>query len=96
MLSKETYLGDLYDIGYDKPETHVIAKGDTLFYAFYDKEWKGPIPLRGLKENGSYRAVDYVNRKEIATVAGDHPVIDAAFNGYLLLAVFPVRAEPEQ
>jgi hypothetical protein len=40
--------------------------------------------------------VDYVNRKEIATVAGDHPVIDAAFNGYLLLAVFPVRAEPEQ
>jgi alpha-galactosidase len=96
MLSKETYLGDLYDIGYDKPETHVIAKGDTLFYAFYDKEWKGSIPLRGLKENGSYRAVDYVNRKEIATVAGDHPVIDAAFNGYLLLAVFPVRAEPEQ
>jgi alpha-galactosidase len=96
MLSKGTYLGDLYDIGYDKPETHVIAKGDTLFYAFYDKEWEGPIPLRGLKQHTAYRALDYVNRKEIASFAADHPVIGAAFNGYLLLAVFPVRAEPEQ
>jgi len=48
MLSKEKYLGSLYDIGFDKPEAHVIQKGDTLYYAFYAKDWKGKIELRGL------------------------------------------------
>ena len=66
MLSKEEYKGGLYDIGYDKPETHVIAKGDTLFYAFYDEKWIGEIALRGLDEATSYVALDYFNNEEIS------------------------------
>lgn len=50
MLSTGKYLGNLYDIGYDKPEAHVIQKNDTLFYAFYNEDWKGIIELRGLTE----------------------------------------------
>ena len=34
MLSKGLYRGDLYDLGYDYPETHCIQKGDTTYYAF--------------------------------------------------------------
>ena len=90
MLSRETYLGDLYDIGYDKPETHVISKGDTLFYAFYDKEWNGSIVLRGLDEKTDYTAFDYVNKTEVGVVSGSSPVIETAFNGYLLMAVYPI------
>ncbi len=89
MLSKEEYLGSLYDIGYDRPETHVIAKGDTLFYAFYDKNWTGSIELKGLKESLDYQAIDYVNKEELSTFGGNDPVIEATFKGSLLLSVYP-------
>lgn len=88
MLSKEEYLGTLYDIGYDKPETHVISKSDTLFYAFYSKVWDGPIELRGLEKGINYIAYDYVNNKKIAEFNGDSPQIKAAFEDYLLIEVY--------
>jgi alpha-galactosidase len=96
MLSKETYLGWLYDIGYDIPETHVIAKGDTLFYAFYHKDWNGAIELRGLDETRGYRALDYVNNRIIASFQGNEPVMEAVFKEYLLVAVFPEPPVIEQ
>jgi alpha-galactosidase len=34
MLSRGEYL-NLYDLVYDVPETHVVRKGKTLYYAFY-------------------------------------------------------------
>lgn len=48
MLSKGTYWGNLYDIGYDYPETHCIQKDDAIYYAFYNSSFKGTIKLRGL------------------------------------------------
>ncbi|MFO7671502.1 MAG: alpha-galactosidase [Bacteroidales bacterium] len=91
MLSREEYLGALYDIGYDRPETHVIAKGDTLFYAFFDEKWTGSITLRGLNETIDYQAVDYVNKEEIAIFGGNDPIIEATFSDYLLLSVYPFK-----
>ena len=90
MLCKETYLGGLYDIGYDKPETHVISKGDTLFYAFYAKEWNGKIEFRGLK-NIQYKVRDYVNNVDIGTVSPDNPAIETSFTRNLLVEAFPVN-----
>ncbi len=37
-LSRGQYL-NLYDIGFDYPETHVIKKGNTFYYAFYTHPW---------------------------------------------------------
>lgn len=88
MLSREEYLGDVYDIGYDKPETHLIAKGDTLHYAFYADNWTGDIELRGMKE-GSYIVRDYFNGKELGEVNGSNGKINAAFSDFLLLEVYP-------
>ena len=34
-LPRGTYRGELYDIGFDKPETHVVEKDGRLYYAFY-------------------------------------------------------------
>lgn len=88
MLCKETYLGGLYDIGYDLPEAHVISKGDTLFYAFYAKEWNGSVELRGLK-SGKYVVRDYVNNVDLGSVTAENPVLKTNFTRNLLVEAYP-------
>jgi alpha-galactosidase len=88
MLSRGQYLGQLYDIGFDLPETHVIRKDQTLYYAFFAKHWKGPVELRGL-EDRKYRVVDYVNGTSLGTVAGRDARLAVAFDKHLLLEVQP-------
>lgn len=89
-LSKGCYRGDLYDIGYDKPEAHVIQKNGTLYYAFYADSWKGEIELRGLS-GAKYNIVDYVNDKQISTVEGLNPKINFSFEKYLLIKAVPIN-----
>jgi alpha-galactosidase len=88
MLSRGEYLGDLYDIGFDRPEAHVIRKGQELYYAFFAPKWSGPIELRGL-EGRAYRVVDYVNNKDLGKVHGPTARIAAEFNQHLLLEAQP-------
>jgi alpha-galactosidase len=88
MLPAGDYLGGLYDIGYDKPETHVIRKADTLFYAFYAKNWKGQVELRGLG-NGTYSVKDYVNGVDYGKVSGNNTHLPVEFDRSLLLQVVP-------
>jgi alpha-galactosidase len=88
MLSKANYLGELYDLGYDKPESHVIQKGDTLYYAFYAGEWNGAIQLKGLSK-ARYKVLDYFNQKEYGPITPDKPVIDASFQKFLLIMAYP-------
>jgi alpha-galactosidase len=45
-LSEGEYLGELYDIGFDRPEAHAIRKGDALYYAFYADRFGGRVELR--------------------------------------------------
>ncbi len=90
MLSTGSYRGDLYDIGYDKPETHVIEKNNTMYFSFYADSWKGDIQLRGLQE-GKYKIVDYVNNNVIATVESSNPVINCSFEKYLLVKAVPIK-----
>jgi len=91
MLPAGIYLGGLYDIGYDKPEGHVINKGDTNFYAFYNPSWTGKIELRGLDRDKKYQVFDYVNSVDMGTIEGGNPAIDAKFNQFLLLEVYPEK-----
>jgi alpha-galactosidase len=88
MLSKGQYLGQLYDIGFDMPETHVISKDQTMYYAFFAKKWKGPVDLRGL-EDRNYSVVDYVRGKSLGTVSGHSAHLPVEFEGNLLLEVRP-------
>jgi alpha-galactosidase len=88
MLSQGQYLGQLYDIGFDVPETHVIRKQQSLYYAFYAKQWKGPVELRGL-EGRTYDVVDYVNGTKLGTVSGPNGRLTVAFEKHLLLEVRP-------
>lgn len=90
MLSTGYYRGELYDIGYDKPEAHVIEKNGTLYYSFYADSWKGDIQLRGLTE-GKYKIIDYVNNNVIATVESSNPVFNCSFEKYLLIKAIPIK-----
>jgi alpha-galactosidase len=88
MLSRGQYLGQLYDIGFDVPETHVIRKDQSMYYAFFARQWKGSVELRGL-EDRNYNVVDYVSGKSLGTVSGPMAHLPVAFDGSLLVEVRP-------
>jgi len=88
MLSRGQYLGQLYDIGFDVPETHVIRKDQTLYYAFFAKHWKGPVQLRGLQDR-NYTVLDYVNGTNFGTLSGHNAQLPVEFDKHLLLEVRP-------
>lgn len=85
MLSKGVYRGDLYDIGYDYPETHCIQKNDTMYYAFYNADFNGTVELRGLKSDKKYNVVDYFNNKTLGEVNSNQSTIKVNFKQFLVL-----------
>jgi alpha-galactosidase len=89
-LSQGEYLGGLYDIGYDIPETHVIRKADTLFYAFYAPEWNGAIQIKGLPEK-TYQITDYENQREMGVLKPGETQLNVAFKGHLMLMAYPAK-----
>jgi alpha-galactosidase len=88
-LPRGTYRGELYDIGFDKPETHVVEKGGRYYYAFYGRKFDGPVSLRGLA-SARYRVRDYFNDRELGEVMGSRAVLPIAFDRSLLLEAIPV------
>jgi alpha-galactosidase len=88
MLSRGEYLGDLYDIGFDLPETHAIRKGGSMYYAFFAPKWDGKITLRGLSAQ-SYRITDYESGKDLGMVRGPAATLDVKFEKHLLLEAKP-------
>ncbi len=92
-LSHATYL-NLYDIAFDRPEAHVLRKGDKLYYAFFtrqpEEDFTGPVEFRGLSAAGLYRVYDYYHARDLGMIRGYSPRLPAAFRGFLLLEVTPV------
>jgi alpha-galactosidase len=77
---------NLYDIAYDLPETHVIRKGTTLYYAFFaDNGYNGRVTLRGLKPGRDYDVVDTIEGVKLGTVPGASPVLMITVRPSLLL-----------
>jgi alpha-galactosidase len=87
-LAEGEYRGDLYDIGFDRPEAHAIAKGDHLFYAFFASHFEGAIELRGL-EARAYRVHDYESDRDLGRVTGPVARLDVLFAKHLLLEAIP-------
>jgi alpha-galactosidase len=84
LLPKGDYRGELYDIGFDKPETHVVERSGRLYYAFYARTWSGPVTLRGLA-GGRYRLRDYFNGRELGEVQAPGATLPLTFERFLLL-----------
>lgn len=83
-LSDGSYRGELYDIAFDKPETHVVEKNGVMHYAFYAPTWDGPVTLRGLGP-GVWRIRDYVNGRDLGRVDAAKPTLALSFREHLLI-----------
>ncbi|HEX2518703.1 MAG TPA: glycoside hydrolase family 36 protein [Castellaniella sp.] len=89
MLPKGEYLGTLYDIGFDKPEAHAIAKDGAMYYAFYADEFKGKVELRGLGA-GRYKVRDLFNEVDLGEVEATAANLPVAFRHFVLLQATPL------
>jgi alpha-galactosidase len=92
MLPTGNYLGGLYDIGFDRPEGHVVAKDGALHYAFFADRWNGSIALRGLGA-GRYALTDSFTGKSLGTASRDKPTIATSFERFLLVAATPLAGK---
>jgi len=88
-LSEGEYAGELYDIGFDRPESHAVRKGGAVYYAFYAVRYDGRVELRGLAPGKHYRVTDYVNGRELGRVTGPVAKLTAPFERSLLLEAVP-------
>jgi alpha-galactosidase len=79
-----TYL-NLYDIGYDRPEAHLVEKEGTLYYGFFAPEFDGTVTLRGLADGVSYTITDYIEDKDLGQVKGPDGKLNISFKQSLLL-----------
>lgn len=89
MLSTGQYRGELYDIGFDKPEAHAVEKDGRLYYAFYADKWDGEVELRGLTKK-RYRLRDYFNDASLGDITPAKNRIPAKFERFLLIEATPV------
>ncbi|AQR75058.1 glycoside hydrolase family 36 protein [Sphingomonas sp. LM7] len=90
MLPKGTYRGELYDIGFDRPEAHVVAKDGALYYGFFAAEHAGEVELRGLGK-GRYRVRDLFAGRDLGVVSAAAPRLAAGFTQFLFLEARPLK-----
>jgi alpha-galactosidase len=88
-LPQGIYRGELYDIGFDKPEAHAVTKAGRHYYAFYAERWNGPVELRGLGK-GRYTVADYWTGKTIGAVSARANQLRVSFERFLLLEATPL------
>jgi len=92
MLPQGVYRGDLYDIGFDRPEGHAVEKDGSMYFAFYAPRWDGPVEIRGLGP-GRWRLRDYVDGRDLGEVEGGRTHrMPLRFAHALLVEAVPVRA----
>jgi alpha-galactosidase len=89
-LPEGQYRGDLYDIGFDKPEAHAITKDGRFYYAFYADRWDGPVELRGLGKGG-YTVADYWTGRTIGSASATASRLSVSFERFLLLEATPLN-----
>ncbi len=95
-LAHGEYVPGLYDIGFDYPETHVIRRGDALYYAFYTHPERSSsvseVELRGLEPGRQYQLTDYYNHIDLGVVtAAEKTVLPVAVDGALLVEALEVQ-----
>ena len=87
-LPRGAYRGELYDIGFDRPEAHAVQTTKSMYYAFYAPSYQGHVELRGL-EAKEYSVIDYEHKTTLGTVRGPVGKIDVSFSNHLLVRAVP-------
>jgi alpha-galactosidase len=87
-LAQGRYRGELYDIGFDAPETHVVQQAGRNYYSFYARQWQGVVELRGLAP-GTYRVRDYFHDRDLGKVSDTQNTLQVEFEHFLLIEAIP-------
>lgn len=91
-LAEGRYRGELYALGVDLPEAHVVEAGGAMHYAFYADRWSGPLTLRGLGP-GRWRLRDVVSGRDLGVITADQPTLVQRFEHSLLIEAKPERGD---
>jgi alpha-galactosidase len=67
----------------------VVEKSGRFYYAFYARDFSGPVPLRGLT-GARYRVRDYFNDRELGEVSSAPGTLQVAFSDFLVLEAIPI------
>lgn len=82
------YRGELYDIGFDRPEMHAIGRAGRMYYACFAPAYAGAIELRGLTR-GRWRVRDCFDERTLGEVSARRPQLQVDFRRFLLLEAQP-------
>jgi len=87
-LSSGDYV-NYYDIAFDKPEIHIVRKGNDLYYGMFADYWprSKTIELRGLDQDKSYEVFDYAHDRNLGIIKGSKPLLNIGFKESLLIRV---------
>lgn len=94
MLPKGVYRGELYDIGFDRPEAHAVAVNGRMHYAFFADAYSGAVELRGLGP-GSYALCDSFSGEALGIASASANVVRASFDRFLLIEATPLQGAAE-
>lgn len=78
----------MYDIGYDRPEGHLIEKDGNLYFAFYQDGDFSSATLKCLQPDTKYHVMDYYNHSDLGTVSSDEggeAILNGDFKDFLLI-----------
>ena len=87
-LAEGRYRGELYDLAFDQPETHVVEQAGALHYAFYADRWDGVVALRGLGP-GVWTLRDALSGETLGKVTAARPTLPVRFTHSLLIEARP-------
>ncbi|GMU96181.1 glycoside hydrolase family 36 protein [Ignavibacterium album] len=88
-LSEGEYL-NLYDIAFDKPETHLIRRDDILYYSLFAQNFDGFFEFRGLESDKNYEIKDVVRDEVLGIINKTNPSLKLKFSEYLILQGRPI------
>jgi alpha-galactosidase len=79
----------LYDVAFDRPETHVIRKGEVMYYAFFSPDaFSGTIQLRGLAAR-AYEIRQFLDDTPMGVVDGQTARLTVSFSHALMIKAVP-------
>ena len=67
----------------------MIEKSGRFYYAFYAREFSGPVRLRGLAK-GRYRVRDYFHGRDLGEASGEQSRLQIAFQNFLVVEAIPL------